>query len=302
MEPDPKKPKVGGDELEHSAPVAALFAGDALWDASWKEASGESTLKKRMRVKDPELILYSSWFCPFAQRAWIAAEETGINYLWNEINPYYVKSDQPGGYSKKSMSLSEKKDMYPEFISSSPRGLVPAIKHNDISLWESLPVAEYIDAVCGGKLVNRQDPYETARQQIWCNHCTDRIQKKYYQALVAQDKETERTALKEFFTECRMLANAMRDDGPFFNGKAFSMVDIALAPFWQRILLVGGHFMGLSLPVDEPEFRRLQTWWEAVQARPSVAATLVCEERLIASYHDYSRGVATSDAARNYIK
>lgn len=24
--------------------------------------------------------LYSAWFCPFAQRAWIAAEEKGIKY------------------------------------------------------------------------------------------------------------------------------------------------------------------------------------------------------------------------------
>jgi glutathione S-transferase len=296
MERDPKKQKVD------DGPTAALFAGDALWYADWQEASGELTLKQRMNTKDPELILFSSWFCPFAQRAWITAEETGINYLWKEINPYYVDSEQPGGYTKKSMTLDEKKTKYPDFIASSPRGLVPAIKHKDISLWESLPVAEYIDAIRGAKLMNRQDPCEAARQHIWCNHCTDRIQKKYYQALVAQEKQTEEAALKEFFSECRMLANAMRDDGPFFNGKEFSMVDIALAPFWQRILIVGGHYMGLKLPTEDLAFQRLETWWQAVRSRPSVAATIVCDARLIASYSDYSKGVATSDAARNYIK
>jgi glutathione S-transferase len=188
-------------------------------------------------------------------------------------------------------------------VEASPRGLVPAIQHNKNVLWESLPVAEYIDAVFGGgKLVKRQDPYEVARQQIWCSHCTDRVQKKYYQALVAQDKETEQAFVEDFLKECRALAKAMSDDGPYFNGKEFSMVDVALAPFWQRIRTVGPHYFGLTFPMEEPEFQRLDKWWKAVSERPSVANTIVCEPRLVSTYSDYSKNVATSDAAQNYVK
>jgi glutathione S-transferase len=282
---------------------AALFQGDELWESSWTEKAGEATLKKRMQVDDPTLILYSSWFCPFAQRAWIAAEETGVNYKWVEINPYQVKPDQSGGYSKKALSLAEKQAKYAGFVETSPRGLVPAIAHDGKVLWESLPVAEYLDATFGGgKLVNRDDPYEVAHQQIWCAHCTDRVQKKFYQALVAQDEETQKSATEQFLDECRALARAMKDGGPYFNGKKFSLVDVALAPFWQRIVTVGPHYFGLTLPSDEPEFQRLETWWQEVKTRPSIANTIVCNPRLIASYQDYFKGVATSDAARNYIK
>lgn len=288
---------------EDPPPTAALFDSNDLWETSWVEAAGEATLKRRMDVKDPALTLYSSWFCPFAQRAWIAAEESGVNYKWVEINPYYVDSKQPGGYTKKSLALEEKQSMNHDFVQASPRGLVPAIRHKEIVIWESMPVAEYIDAVFGGgKLMKRNDPYEVARQQIWCSHCTDRVQKKYYQALVAQDKRTQQACVDEFFKECRTLARAMSDDGAFFNGKSFSLVDVALTPFWQRIRTVGPYYFGLTFPMEEPEFLRLDRWWKAVEARPSVAATIVCEPRLVSSYADYSKNTATSDAARNYIK
>jgi glutathione S-transferase len=143
--------------------------------------------------------------------------------------------------------------------------------------------------------------------------------KKVYQALTAEPDSAIQTAcIQDFYQECRVLAQAMRsstddDGGYYFNGKDFSIVDVALAPFWQRFLVVGKHYMGaaFALPllggendVDDkldPEFQRLNKWWKAVSARPSVAATLVCEARLAASYQDYARNVATSDAARNYF-
>lgn len=298
---------------------SALFDGDYLWDPSWKESDGEATLRRRMNPSMKEdddnnkvqFTLYSSWFCPFAQRAWIAAEESGVNYKWVEINPYYVDPTQPGGYTKKAKTLDEKRKDCPDFIEASPRGLVPALRqdrnndHEDpILLWESLPVAEYIDTVHGGgKLLNRRDdPYQVARQQIWCSHCTDRIQKKFYQALVTQDKAIEQACVKEMYEECRALARVMKKDGPYFDGATFSLVDVALAPFWQRIRTVGPFYFGLTFPWEEVEFQRLDTWWDAVSNRPSVAATLVCESRLIATYSDYAKNEATSDAARNYIK
>lgn len=56
-----------------------------------------------------------------------------------------------------------------------------------------------------------------------------------------------------------MLARAMAPPscGPYFLGSAFSLVDVALAPFWQRFVIVGGHYRGLAFP-DDPEFHRLQ--------------------------------------------
>jgi len=283
---------------------AALAPGDALWDSEWQPGPGEATIQRRANIANPKFTLYSSWFCPFAQRTWIACEETGVEYLWKEINPYKVDPNQAGGYTKLSHSLDEKRRRYPDFINASPRGLVPAVAHTDttgqqvVAVWESLPSAEYVNTVFGDGSLTPSDPWEKAMTQIWCDHCTSRIQKEYYAALMAQDEAASRQHLEQCFTECRTLARAMSPNGPFFWGDRFSMVDVALAPFWQRMIWVGGHYFNLQFPVDDPEFHRLDQWWNAVAARPSVKATFVSRPRLIASYSDYASNVATSDFAR----
>jgi len=158
-----------------------------------------------------------------------------------QINPYMVDPNEPGGYTKKSLSIDQKRELYPEFIEASPRGLVPAIRHPDAVkgniekvVWESLPTAEYVDAIFGDGTLMPDDPYEKAMVQIWCAHCTDRIQKEYYAALMAQDLDTRKEHVQQCYTECRALANAMSELGPFFLGDRFSMVNVVYAPFWQK--------------------------------------------------------------------
>jgi glutathione S-transferase len=120
-----------------------------------------------------KFTLYCSWFCPFAQRAWIAAEHSGVPYRIEEINSYYVDESQPGGFTKKAMKPEKKKQQNPAFVEATPRDLVPAIQvssqndKNDLLLRDSLPVAEYIDAVFGGgKLMPPYNPCKAAKQQI----------------------------------------------------------------------------------------------------------------------------------------
>ena len=80
--------------------MAAQFAGDALWDPAWTEADGERTIRARS-ASPSKVNFYCSWFCPFAQRAWIALEEKGVDYRYVEINPYEVDAAKPGGYMPK---------------------------------------------------------------------------------------------------------------------------------------------------------------------------------------------------------
>ena len=347
--------------LEKEGPLtAAMDATHPLWVKEWSEGEGEATIRRHSnKNSDNPIILYCSWFCPFAQRAWIAAEELGIPYEYAEVNPYQVDPKEAGGYTKKSLSLQEKRALMPAFMETSPRGLVPAIldrKGGGQRIWESAAVVEYLDQVYGDGKQPLMTPHPEGQAliRIYVDHCTSRIQKSYYTYLMAPTEEAQSKAKQELFRECRALACAMApvdnkedtkdsrrpdpasvlqaaktaleeeedeafvqrvdvatlshvsqeamsdrlrlEPGPFFLGSQFSAVDIALAPFWQRIHWVGTHYRKLKLPKDAA-FERLDLWWQAVAGRSSVRNTFVGKDRLIASYRQYAFNVATSDFA-----
>jgi len=81
------------------------------------------------------------------QRVWIALEEKAIDYQYIEINPYEsIPSDV--SYSKVALSLEEKRrTKYPEFISISPQGLVPALVNRSDNVCDSIVCLEYINEV-----------------------------------------------------------------------------------------------------------------------------------------------------------
>lgn len=358
--------------------TAAMDASHPLWVQEWTEGKGEATIRKRSSTNtnttssnNNAVTLYCSWFCPFAQRAWIALEELGVPYQYVEVNPYRVDPKEPGGYTKQSLSMEEKRAVMPDFMDTSPRGLVPAIRDTQGQrIWESSVVVEYLDQAYGNNrlLYSTKSAEGAALIRIYVEHCSSRIQKSYYQFLMESTKEGRDKAKQDFFRECRALACAMAPNteeptpqqilldtqkkaveeegskdkatttaatgmqrvdmgslskvsqdalmhrlqlkpGPFFLGDQFSAVDIALAPFWQRILWVGKHYRDLTLPTSsssssledgddtDSAFVRLEQWWQAVSQRPSVANTLVGKERLISSYKQYASNVATSDWA-----
>mmetsp|Transcript_6363 Transcript_6363/g.10049 ORF Transcript_6363/g.10049 Transcript_6363/m.10049 type:complete len:112 (+) Transcript_6363:310-645(+) len=87
--------------------LAAQKPGDALWPSHWIPAEGENTIAKRSQSSSSTL-LYCSWFCPFAQRAWIAMEEKDIDYKYVEVNPYEVDPKEEGGIPSNESAGSTK--------------------------------------------------------------------------------------------------------------------------------------------------------------------------------------------------
>ena len=293
--------------------MAAQFAGDDLWDPSWTEGDGERTIRERSVGSG--LTFYCSWFCPFAQRAWIALEEKQVPYRYVEINPYEVDPAKLGGYTKKQLPLVTKQALNPAFVRASPRGLVPASEMDGAELLcESMPLCEYVEerfpghgspllpraAEGAGDLLLVAHAHARAECRRWATEFHERVQRPFYLLLMAQDPSKTDAFRTELVLGCRAFSRAMSSEGPFFLGGAFSLVEVSAAPFWQRILSVGSHYRGLQLPSadTDKDFRRLRVWWEAVSRRPSVRRTLVCGDRLVASYADYAANQGTSDHAR----
>lgn len=179
-----------------------------------RNISGETTIKAHSSNQSASLKFYSSWFCPYAQRVWIALEEKGIDYQYIEINPYEdpvdngdqefdnTSSSSTKKYSKIALSLSEKRLRYPRFIETSPKGLVPAISYTASSndqtysdvenVADSMVILEYIEEKFPDRsghfkpLIPKDyiEPVKKAYIRFWCIHINERIIPHYYKMLM----------------------------------------------------------------------------------------------------------------------
>ena len=167
--------------------------------------------------------LYNAWFCPFAQRAWLALLEKGVEFTYVEQDPY---------------------NKSPEWLAVNPRGLVPAIVHNGKLIVESTVCIEYVDeAYSTDRHLLPSDPYERAQIRLLSDHITKKVTPPYYQLLMKKG-DAERTEAKKNIIESltALFEKDPSSDGLFFGGKSFNKVDIMLAPHAYRIRLILKHY------------------------------------------------------------
>ncbi|BFZ05230.1 hypothetical protein BsWGS_08268 [Bradybaena similaris] len=222
-----------------------------------------------------EVQLYCSWFCPFAQRAWIALLEKKVDFEYIEVDPY---------------------NKTPEFLVVNPRGLVPAIVHKGRSVYESPICVEYVDEVWKHepKLLPR-DPYNRAVARIWVDFIAKKIIPVFYRMIQKQGKQEQDEAKVELLANLETVTQAMSKTEPFFFGKKFGIVDIILVSYLARLYILK-HYRNFEVPHDE-RFARFYTWYEAAQNRPSVKSTVPDPEKILVRYAKYADNTAKSELA-----
>lgn len=253
-----------------------------------------------------DLKLYGGWFCPYVQRAWITLVEKDIAHQYIEINPY-------------------KKD--PSFLALNPRGLVPTLavprkSDNGSSgttveqkpLFESTVICEYLDeahsggAFDGGRMLP-QEPYEKARARLWIDHITTRIIPSFYKLLQHTPEKpfTLDEARAELHKHIRSFVQEARpaEEGPWFLGRDFSLVDVMLAPWAKRLWLVD-HYKegGTGIPTpgsggdDEEVWARWKVWFDAIRERPSVQQTWSDDDVYLVAYKRYADDTTQSEVGQ----
>lgn len=194
-----------------------------------------------------KLKLISFKICPFVQRSVILLKEKGVDYDIEYIDVY----DPPEW-----------------FIKLSPTGKVPVLQVDGEVLFESAVISEYIEEVYQPAL-HPADPVQKAKNRAWIEY-TSPLYMGTFSLLMAKAKEDAESAQSEMIKQLTGLAQA-KQKMPWFNGDDFSLVDIAVAPFFVRAAFFKEHCK-IDMLEKHPE---MQQWSNDILARQSVQDSIV---------------------------
>ena len=191
-------------------------------------------------MSKPRLISFK--VCPFVQRSVILLKEKDVDFDIEFIDVYNP----------------------PEwFLKLSPTGKVPVMVVDDTVLFESSIISEYIDEVHAPSL-HPESALEKAQNRAWIEF-TSPLYMGTFKLLMAKTKEDADIAIDDMKKSLATL-DGIKKNQPWFNGEEFSLVDIAISPFFIRSAFYKEHF---DLDLLEG-FSNLKTWSDAVLARQAV--------------------------------
>lgn len=227
------------------------------------------------------LVLYHAWKSSASRRVRFFLEEKGLTY------------------DARHVDLSRQEQHQAAFLRVNPLGVVPALIHDGRALHESGTICEYIDAVFPAPPLRPKDPYDLAQMRNWVRHVDGlignlirfnwrytiqeraaKLSEDELQELLARIPNAERReawlrVARNPYTEAELdearqnlieMLDRMEDmmSGGWLIGGAFSLADIAAAPFVRRI---GEEIAPQDLNASVRP--KVSQWWEAVQARPA---------------------------------
>ena len=189
----------------------------------------------------------------------------------------------------------------PDYLRLNPRALVPTLVHDGIPIIESTVINEYLDEVFAAPPLKPADPPGRARMRLWTKvpdegihvACASvsfaaafarQLQSRFTPAAMekrlAGRPDRARAGRQRAIMEHGFDAPFVRDavllfdrtyqameealgDVPWLAGDSFSLADIALTPYLDRL-----HRLGLS-PMWDRARPRLTDWFARIRARPS---------------------------------
>jgi glutathione S-transferase len=197
-------------------------------------------------------LLCSFKTCPWVQRAAIVLRAKGIQY---DIS-YIDRNDRPAW-----------------FLAMSPHAKVPVLQiDGKDSLFESNAIAEYLDETTPPRL-HPEDPLARARNRAWTDFVPTFAESVSDAAYSDSEEEFGKKAAKIAgpFGKLDDALAKRGNDGPYFNGAKFSLVDAAYAPFLQRYT-----YMDRLKPIGAiDKLPRLKAWRDALIAHPAVKTSTV---------------------------
>jgi glutathione S-transferase len=189
------------------------------------------------------LTLISHPLCPYVQRAAIVLQEKGIAYERRDID----LANKPGW-----------------FLDISPLGKTPVLLVDDEAIFESAVICEYLDDTLAPRL-HPKDPLQRARHRAWMEFGSSLLNTigGFY---TAPDQAALQARAAEIRARFEQLDTALLNDGPYFDGGHFSIVDAVFGPVFR--------YFDAFDAIDDfgffTDLTRLAAWRARLSERPSV--------------------------------
>mmetsp|Transcript_21143 Transcript_21143/g.38270 ORF Transcript_21143/g.38270 Transcript_21143/m.38270 type:complete len:263 (-) Transcript_21143:187-975(-) len=247
-----------------------------------------------MRSSSSKPILYSAWFCPYAQRVWAGLHHFDVDFeliesLGSGMQPKYTK--------------------LPELLIANPQGLVPTLVYpnnsKDTIKCESIDILKDLyQERTPQKEEELSELYQEAK--LW----NQKVCSPYYRVLVKPDQAGRREGWKDMlagltafskllqweetggetrtisFYDCK--GNSQDDSKP-------SLVDFTVFPWIHRLCVIEVYRnFRLVDGVPGDVYEKIESWTKKMEALPAVQKTLANRTALIDSYKRYADGVVQS--------
>ena len=215
--------------------------------------------------------------CPYAQRTMIALKELQLPFDITEVS----------GMPKPDW-----------FLSINPRGKVPTLR---VPITADYAIIIYESAICNEFLCDYAtsieqehtlmptDPFIRARIRLLNDHCDNVFAKTQFTYLMNKEDDKD----DELCTDMESALNTYEEalvgsKGPYLLGGDFTLADVHVFPFIQRLVITLKHYKDYELQKDK--FPKLLAWIDICLARESVKESSMTEEKTISVYDRFVYG------------
>lgn len=181
-------------------------------------------------VPRASITLYANPACPWAQRGWLALEETKVPFIYETIP---LGPEKPASFVELYRSIA---------ADPNATAKVPVLIDGDLKLSESAVVATYVAAKYTQHVqLIPSDPGQAALCQLWVETFAAQVFGSVMQMLGAETRE----ALTAAGTKLELgisVADAFLkvhggSDGPFFLGSSYSIAETLTTSLAQRAVV-----------------------------------------------------------------
>ena len=215
--------------------------------------------------------------CPYAQRTMIALKELQLPFDITEVS----------GMPKPDW-----------FLSINPRGKVPTLR---VPITADSAIIIYESAICNEFLcdyatsIEREhtlmptDPFIRARIRLLNDHCDNVFAKTQFTYLMNKEDDKEDELCTDMESALKTYEEALvGSTGPYLLGGDFTLADVHVFPFIQRLVITLKHYKDYELQKDK--FPKLLAWIDICLARESVKESSMTEEKTISVYDRFVYG------------